>query len=175
MAVGTHNPFDFDLVKQFDAMRSSIGGGLAPYQPPEIKAPEPFAPSFSPKPVAGGAGHFVGDGHNHGGGAKGGSVPLGPLKLVSYGGKQFDQSILSNVQAMEKQFGLRITSGYRDPAHNAKVGGVKNSWHLKGRAVDMVGSSAAMQNAEIWARKNGAREALRHAVPGGGFHLHVAW
>lgn len=30
-----------------------------------------------------------------------------------------------------------ITSGYRSPEHNAKVGGVANSQHIKGLAVDL--------------------------------------
>ncbi len=33
--------------------------------------------------------------------------------------------------------GFKITSGYRSPAHNAKVGGVKGSSHTVGRAVDI--------------------------------------
>ena len=33
---------------------------------------------------------------------------------------------------------IRITSGYRTPEHNAKVGGGKNSYHLKGMAADIV-------------------------------------
>lgn len=31
----------------------------------------------------------------------------------------------------------RITSGYRDPEHNARVGGAKNSQHIHGNAFDM--------------------------------------
>lgn len=31
-----------------------------------------------------------------------------------------------------------INSGYRTPAHNKAVGGVKNSYHLKGMAADIV-------------------------------------
>ena len=33
--------------------------------------------------------------------------------------------------------GFKITSGYRSPAHNAKVGGVTSSSHTVGRAVDI--------------------------------------
>ena len=32
---------------------------------------------------------------------------------------------------------FKITSGYRSPAHNAKVGGVKGSSHTNGHAVDI--------------------------------------
>jgi len=31
-----------------------------------------------------------------------------------------------------------VTSGYRCPEHNASVGGMKNSLHLEGRAVDII-------------------------------------
>ncbi len=33
--------------------------------------------------------------------------------------------------------GFKITSGYRSPAHNTKVGGVPSSSHTVGRAVDI--------------------------------------
>ena len=33
--------------------------------------------------------------------------------------------------------GFKITSGYRSPAHNAKVGGVKGSSHTNGHAADI--------------------------------------
>ena len=32
---------------------------------------------------------------------------------------------------------IRVTSGYRSPAHNQRVGGVKNSYHVKGMAADI--------------------------------------
>ncbi len=32
---------------------------------------------------------------------------------------------------------LRVNSGYRTPDYNAKVGGVKNSWHMKAGALDL--------------------------------------
>jgi hypothetical protein len=31
----------------------------------------------------------------------------------------------------------RVTSTYRTPAHNRRVGGVRNSWHTHGRAIDI--------------------------------------
>lgn len=33
---------------------------------------------------------------------------------------------------------IYITSGYRDPEHNKRVGGAKNSYHTKGMAADIV-------------------------------------
>jgi uncharacterized protein YcbK (DUF882 family) len=33
---------------------------------------------------------------------------------------------------------IKINSGYRSPAHNAKVKGAKNSMHVKGKAADIV-------------------------------------
>lgn len=33
---------------------------------------------------------------------------------------------------------IKINSAYRSPAHNAKIGGVKNSQHILGKAADIV-------------------------------------
>lgn len=33
---------------------------------------------------------------------------------------------------------ITITSGYRTPSHNKKVGGAPNSWHTKGLAADFL-------------------------------------
>lgn len=49
-------------------------------------------------------------------------------------------SALSSAEQIARQFGVRINSGYRDPSHNAVVGGAQNSDHLRGDAVDFVGS-----------------------------------
>ncbi len=50
---------------------------------------------------------------------------------------------LDNVRQLQKirdHFGksITITSGYRSPAHNAKIRGAKNSYHCKGQAADIV-------------------------------------
>lgn len=38
-----------------------------------------------------------------------------------------------------------IHSGYRTPAHNARVGGVPNSSHIKGHAVDIAASDSMVR------------------------------
>ena len=53
----------------------------------------------------------------------------------------------------------RVTSTYRSPEHNRRVGGVRNSYHLRGRAID-IARRAGVRHAEIAA-------ALRTA----GYHL----
>lgn len=53
----------------------------------------------------------------------------------------------------------RVTSTYRSPQHNRRVGGVRNSFHLSGRAVDI-------------ARRPGVRHAdIAAAYRNAGYHL----
>jgi len=69
---------------------------------------------------------------------------------------------------------LRVTSGYRTSEHNARVGGVRNSEHLRGRAADLVGVvgtirqlyAAASQIPELLAVNEGdhVHVELRHAL-----------
>lgn len=64
-----------------------------------------------------------------------------PRELASKG----DGSLLVNSDAITKLQNLRnylgipllITSAYRDPVHNKKVGGAKSSYHMKGMAFDV--------------------------------------
>lgn len=44
-----------------------------------------------------------------------------------------------------------ITSGYRDPSKNEEVGGVKDSAHTQGKAVDIRCADIDMQKKLIWA------------------------
>lgn len=48
------------------------------------------------------------------------------------------QELAKNLQVIRDYFNLpmEITSGWRSPAHNAKIGGAKNSQHIYGRAAD---------------------------------------
>lgn len=151
------------LVDQFDQMRKGMLGGLTPFQPPE------------PEPIQFG-GNLPGPGPGiamPGSGASRGPAP-GPAP--SGGG------VAGRFAALDQTFGgrLRKTSGYRDPEHNRRVGGVPNSWHTKKdeygheRARDYVGDARTMQEGAAYARANGAQEVLIHNV-GSGQHLHVAW
>lgn len=94
--------------------------------------------------------------------------------LVTIDGYQFDASVAANVVYLRDNFNLRVTSGYRDPARNAAVGGAVNSHHLTGRAIDLVGSESDMQKAAAWCHTQGNVEVLIHSVSSGR-HLHCAW
>ncbi len=60
------------------------------------------------------------------------------IALVPYGPVSFDRRIVGYVhEIMTRYPELHITSGYRDPSRNRAVGGVSDSDHLKGRAVDL--------------------------------------
>lgn len=59
-----------------------------------------------------------------------------------------------------------ITSGYRTPQHNAKVGGAKYSYHMRGMAVDIrVNGLSAKEIAKV----------LDKIVEGGGIIVYKSW
>lgn len=55
------------------------------------------------------------------------------------GENKVNQELINLCQKIRDKVGLpiRINSGYRCPAHNASVGGVKNSYHVQGLAADL--------------------------------------
>jgi uncharacterized protein YcbK (DUF882 family) len=58
---------------------------------------------------------------------------------VQGSGQLMDKTLLEMLDEVRDKFDkpIHITSGFRTPAHNEKVGGVETSSHLKGLAVDI--------------------------------------
>ncbi|MGH8940209.1 MAG: transglycosylase SLT domain-containing protein, partial [Actinomycetes bacterium] len=52
------------------------------------------------------------------------------------------------------RFGVRVSSHYRDPDHNERVGGATNSDHLWGGGIDFAGDPAALDALAAWARQH---------------------
>ena len=61
------------------------------------------------------------------------------------GANEIDQKVLNMAQELRDYLGvaIRVNSGYRCEVHNKKVGGVKNSKHLYGKAADLACSLGA--------------------------------
>jgi len=66
-----------------------------------------------------------------------------------------NEDALDKLQALRDKLGnpMLITSAYRSPEHNKKVGGAKNSYHMKGIAFDI-----RMENQDPMAFEMAARE-----------------
>lgn len=82
---------------------------------------------------------------------------------------------LTNNLTPEERSKISLTSGYRNPERNAAAGGVKNSFHLTGQALDADLSHLSPERREevvATARANGFNDALYHDV-GSGYHLHL--
>jgi hypothetical protein len=65
-------------------------------------------------------------------------VPSGPARATEAVINAFSNRRLglSGAASLAGQWG-RVTSAYRSPEHNRRVGGVRNSFHLSGRAIDV--------------------------------------
>jgi len=52
------------------------------------------------------------------------------------------------LEAVQERFGhnIRISSGYRTPAHNSTIGGAPTSYHLVGGAADLVPVTGRMDD-----------------------------
>lgn len=60
-------------------------------------------------------------------------------KESPWGDMVVDPALLAKLNEIRKAYGkpIVVNSGYRSPAHNAAVGGVKNSMHVRGKAADI--------------------------------------
>lgn len=67
--------------------------------------------------------------------ADGGRMTDSNLKIViPTSGAPFE---IAGAVAIARKYG-RVTSTFRSPAHNRRVGGARNSYHLRNRAIDLV-------------------------------------
>ena len=71
---------------------------------------------------------------------------------------------------------LRISSGYRSPAVNSKVGGVSNSQHMTGEAADVSSSSmSALELAQLIVNMGLPFDQVIWYAPSRGGHVHVSY
>ena len=79
---------------------------------------------------------------------------------------------LSSAAGMGARWG-RVTSTYRTPKHNRRVGGVRNSYHLSGRAID-IARRPGVSHAQIAAAFRNAGYQLIESLDEGD-HSHFAF
>ena len=79
---------------------------------------------------------------------------------------------MGNVKQIGAKWG-QVTSTYRSPQHNRDVGGVPNSYHLRGRAID-IARKPGVSHAEIAAAYRHAGYALAESLDEGD-HSHFAF
>ncbi len=79
---------------------------------------------------------------------------------------------LSSVASLGARWG-RVTSTYRSPARNRRVGGVRNSYHLRGRAID-IARRPGVTHAQIAAAYRNAGYHLIESLDEGD-HSHFAF
>lgn len=123
----------------------------------EITLPDGRKALVATDPRAVGA-QILGTGETYGSGV--------PSPMASQGGDPF-ASLHAAVP------GLRVTSQLRDPKRNAEAGGVPNSHHLTGDAID-IGTPTPEQQAGLrqWAAANGYR--IKNDYADGHWHLEPA-
>lgn len=84
------------------------------------------------------------------------------------GENKIDQRVLDMAQTIRDELGVpvRVNSGYRCEKHNARVGGVKGSFHTKGLAADLsceLGGSKMFQTVQkLW--KDGKLPELKYCI-----------
>ena len=72
----------------------------------------------------------------------------GNVKIASKVNADIDTTLQSKIDAIASEYGksFKITSGYRDPEHNAAVGGAGKSQHMNHNAVDIVLNDATKED-----------------------------
>jgi uncharacterized protein YcbK (DUF882 family) len=99
------------------------------------------------------------------------------LRSLTHHTRHHAEQLLSEVDAP-----MHVSSTRRTPLRNRQVGGVPNSFHLRGRAVDFTGDVTTLERAarlawhlRLGAGCTGPEEVLLEKLGRPGQHLHVAW
>lgn len=92
-----------------------------------------------------------------------------PGRAVGSPGRPVDMGSISQIGG---QWG-RVTSTYRSPEHNRRVGGVANSYHLRGRAID-IARRPGVSHSQIAAAYRAAGYSLAESLDEGD-HSHFAF
>jgi len=104
-------------------------------------------------------------------GALGGMPDPSATATPAFGGGDMGGNPFSGLLASVP--GLRVTSQHRTPERNAEVGGVPNSYHLTGEAIDIGRPSPEQQQGiRQWAQANGYR--IKNDYADGHWHLEPA-
>jgi hypothetical protein len=96
-------------------------------------------------------------------------APAGTWALQASPSRTVD---MSNIRQIGSKWG-QVTSTYRSPAHNRRVGGVANSYHLSNRAID-IARRPGVSHAQIAAAFRNAGYSLAESLDEGD-HSHFAF
>lgn len=96
-----------------------------------------------------------------------------PLPAGTWGMQPNGQSVdMGDVKQIGAKWG-RVTSTYRSPEHNRRVGGVANSYHLRGKAID-IARRPGVSHSQIAAAYRSAGYSLAESLDEGD-HSHIAF
>lgn len=72
--------------------------------------------------------------------------------------------VITKLQAIRNHFGkpVKVNSAYRTPSYNKKVGGAKNSYHMKGMAFDIYISGISLDEICKYAQSIGILGIIRY-------------
>lgn len=72
------------------------------------------------------------------------------------GAARMDAGVMYMAQKARDIYGkpMRVSSGYRCPNHNAKVGGAKTSFHMQGMAIDFAVNNPADRHKMLFALRD---------------------
>lgn len=96
-----------------------------------------------------------------------------PLPAGTWGMQSSGRSVdMGDIKQIGAKWG-QVTSTYRSPEHNRRVGGVANSYHLRGRAID-IARRPGVTHSQIAAAYRNAGYSLAESLDEGD-HTHIAF